>query len=207
MIVLGIVLGVLIILGLIHVGVRGEYSAEGYFLDVYAGPLTIRLFPKDTKEEKKKEAKKEKKQPVTGDREKKQGADLTFLMELVSAGIEALGMFCRHLRIRKMIVHFTAASEDPFSAAMQFGGASAGAGYLTAVIRQNFHVRKLELYTDVDFEAKKPAVFASFHAGIPVWAVCCIGIRFLIRFFKAKKSTNVSAETENTTGKVETEHG
>ena len=207
MITLGIVLGVLLFLGLIHVGVRGEYSAEGYYLDVYAGPVTVRLFPKEEKKEKKEKQEKEKKQPAEGEKEKKKGADLPFLLELISAAVEAIGRFCRHLRIRKMIVHFTSASEDPYSAAMMFGGASAGAGYLTAVIRQNFHVRKLELYTDVDFEAAKPSVYAAFHAGIPVWAVCGIGIRFLIRFLKAKKSPGVSAETENSTGKAETEHG
>lgn len=207
MIALGIVLAILLILGLIHVGVRGEYSAEGYFLDAYAGPVTVRLFPREKKAEKKKKPEKEKNQSAEGEKQKKKGADLPFLMELISAGIEALGRFCRHLRIRKMIVHFTAASEDPFSAAMQFGGASAGAGYLTAVIRQNFRVKKLELYTDVDFEAAKPSVYAAFHAGIPVWAVCGIGIRFLIRFLKVKKSPSVSAETENTTGKAETKHG
>ena len=206
MIALGIVLGILLIIGLIHVGVRGEYSAEGYFLDAFAGPVSIRILPGKEKPEKQKKSKKEKSETPQKEKAKKSGGDMESLLELISAGIEALGRFCRHLRIRRLVVHFTAASADPFSAAMQFGGASAGAGYLTAVIRQNFRVKKLELYTDVDFEAKKPAVYAAFHAGIPVWAACSVGIRFLIRFLRTKK-TGKSTDTQNTQGKAETEHG
>ena len=204
MIALGIILGVLLIIALIHVGVRGEYSADGYFLDAFAGPVTVRIMPQEEKEEKPQKAKKAKEKAPEEEKKKKSGADVGTLMELISAGVEALGGFCRHLRIRKLKIHYTAAAEDPFSAAMQFGGASAGAGYLTAVMRQNFRVKKLELYTDVDFSAKKPVVYAAFHAGIPVWAVCSIGIRFLIRFLRTRKKPETTADTQ---GKAETEHG
>jgi len=205
MIVLWIVLGFLSVLGLIHVGVKGEYSAEGYFLNVYAGPVSIRILPKEEKKAKKEKTKKEKK-PQTEQTEKKpkKGADMAFLLELISAGVEALGRFCGHLRIRRLAVHYTAASADPYSAAMQFGGASAGAGYLTAILRRHFHVRKLELYTDVDFEANKPTVYAAMQAGIPVWAVVSIGVRFLVRFLRARKSGKAAGEIQNKNGKADT---
>lgn len=208
MIGLGIVLGIFLFIALIHVGVRGEYSADGIVLDAYAGPVTIHILPQGEKKPKEDKPKKEKKkkEPKPKEKKPKQGADLDFLLELVSAGIEALGSFCGHLRIRRLAVHFTAASADPFSAAMQFGGVSAGAGYLTALIRRHFHVKKLELYSDIDFEAKKPTVYAAMHAGIPVWAVVSIGVRFLVRFLRARKSGKTAGETQNTNtnGKADT---
>ncbi len=203
MIALGIVLAVIVLLAMLPLGVSGEYGKSGYYLDVYAGLITYRIFPGKPKKQKPKKEKPPKPPAEPKPKEKKKGADLDFLMELVSAGIEALGRFKRGLCIRKLTVHYTAASSDPFSAAMQFGRAWAGAGYLVAVLRKNFRVKKLDLASDIDFDAKTPTVYARFKGDIALGTVIAIGVRFLVRFLKAKNSSKPAAETVQTQGKAE----
>ena len=209
--------GILLLIGLMPLGAEAEYSADGYWVRLIIGPFRKRLLPAEEKQKKEKHEKKKttvKKSKADGsatDKKKKKGGTVEFVMGLIREALIALGRFKRRLIIKNLTVRYTAASSDPYSAAMQFGGSWAGFGTLMAIIRRNFHVKRLEFGSDVDFDSKKPTVYLAADLRIAVWAVLGIGIRFGIQFLKvvAKQKINAPKPAQDTTiqGKVETANG
>ena len=210
--------GILLIIALLPVGAVAEYSAEGYWVKLLIGPFRKQLLPKAEKQRerkpKKKKATAEKakaKSARSGERKTKKGGTVDYIIKLIRLAIDELGLFKKRLLIKNLTVHYTAASSDPFSTAMQFGGCCAGAGTLMALIRYNFRVRNLDLASDVDFDAKTPSVFLAADLRIAVWAVLGLVLRFVIRFLKesaTRKASALEATRDTTTqGKVETING
>ncbi len=210
--------GILLFIGLMPVGASAEYSSDGYWLKLILGPFRRMLLPAEAKSKKGKRKKKnttakQSKADGAATNEKKQikGGTVEFVLELIHEALTALGRLKRRLIIKRLTVRYTAASADPYSAAMQYGGVWAGCGTLVAIIRRNFRVRRLDLSSDVDFDSKKPTVYLAADFRIAVWAILGIGILFGIRFLKAiaKRKTYVPKPAQDTTiqGKVEKANG
>ena len=195
MIALVIVVAVLLIIALLRVGVLFEYGESGVGLRVFVGPVRIGILPSKKKVKKPKKPKKEKKEPE----ENKQGK-LAGFRELLPAIFKALGRLRRRLLIKKLVIYYEAAGDDPASTAIHFGYASAGAGALIPVLEHYFRIRHRDIQTAVSFVSSEPYLYVSAVLSLAVWEVIYIGFGVLAAVLR--KNT---AKTKN--GKEVKENG
>jgi len=188
--------GILIILFLLAItrhGVSAEYSEDGIYVTVKLGFFRIRVIPFEKwekalklKNKKKKEKMKEKPEPEP---EKKGGA-LENVKSLIPAIKDALGSLRRKLSIDLLTVRFTAAGgENPYMAALAFGGASAGFGFLIPLLENFFIIKNRDLRASVDFNIKEPSVYVKAQLTMALWEIVYIGARFAIALFKVTKAS------------------
>lgn len=177
---------VLFFLSRLRVGGSVEYDREGVRLRLRLSVFRFPLAPggKGEKEEKKKgkwrkrEEELEKKPP-----ERKGGR-----LELVKKGLpligEAAGELRRKLRIDRLEISFTAASDNAADAAMAFGYANMAMGMIWPIFEQNFQVKAHHLHAGVDFQAHSPAVYIFAAVSARVGQLVSFAVRFGWKFLR-----------------------
>ena len=184
LIMLGVTLVIDFLILILRVGARATLEDNVFSLKIIAGPIKLKLLPKDEdkaskpkkeKPEKKKEEKKEKKEEEKGEKKKPK---IKVTLELVTTALKAVGELLSRLRrkiaIDKLTIHYTVASDDPASAAMTFGYASAGVNALMPVLENTFKIKDSDVGAAVDFEAAENVIFIDAQLTIAVWEIIYI---------------------------------
>lgn len=130
-----IILAVLIAFLLyLPVGVDMGYTDSGVILLVRIGAVTLRLFPRKHKKPKQKKPAKGKKsaQKAQSADQPKQKKKLNVTWEEIQSALDLTVRSIRKLkfRVRKLMLHFTSAFDDPYTTAMVYGYANAAASAL-----------------------------------------------------------------------------
>jgi len=206
MIAFAIVLSILILIALLRFGVSVEYSGSGLFVTVKVGPLSLKVLPDEekpvsAKKEAKRKARKEKakekakkraeekarKKAEEGSDEKKPGA-LKTVLEFLPAVKTTLSRLRRRLLIKRLVIHYTVAGDDPYNVAQTFGAANAAIGAITAVLENSFRIKRREFRAIPDFFSTQQSIYINAAISLAVWeafyivfAVLPTGIRVLIR--------------------------
>ena len=197
MIALAIVVSILILLALLRFGVSVEYSADGLVVKILAGPLRLKAFPKKEKivsasKEAKRKARKEEKDRKKAEKkekakteEKKPGAMGTVL-ELLPAIKKTLGRLRRRLLIKRLVIHYTVAGDDPYKTAMTFGNVNAAIGVVLPVLEKAFRIRRRDFRAVADFSSSQQGIYINAAISLAVWeavyivfAILPAGIRVL----------------------------
>jgi len=198
MIVLAVILAVLTLIALLRFGASVEYSASGLAVTVLAGPLSLQVLPKTGKpvSEKKKarqEARKEEKAKRKAEKkakrkaekkarekpgEKKPGA-LDAALELLPAIKTMLGRLRRRLLIKKLIIHYTAANEDPYKAALTFGAANAVIGTIVPFLENNFRIKKREFRAFANFCDAQQSIYVNAAVSLAIWEAAYMAFALL----------------------------
>ena len=188
LIMLGVTLLIDLIIALLRVGARATLSEGVFSLSILAGPVKLKLLPKDEDEAKKqkKEAPKPEKPKMEapeGPAEEKPKRKLKITMELITTALsalgDALGRLRRKISIDLLTIHYTAASGDPFSAAMTYGCASAAVGALMPVIENIFKVKKSDVGAAVTFDATEADIYIDAQLTIAIWEIIYIALAVL----------------------------
>lgn len=208
--VLLVILLVLFLLGRIRVGGDGEYSADGLFVRVRVGPISVRVFPlkkKREKKEKKPAEKKKKSAPSTqsGEGEKAQEPEKPQkggTLDLVKAGLplvgEAAGELKERIRIDLLRMDLLFGGTDAAQTAILFGMSNALIAPLLAVFQQNFEVKEHRVRTAVDFNEKTITLYlrVAFSARIGQLLSFALrfGWKFLMEYQAVKKHNTMKKE-------------
>lgn len=205
--VLLVILLVLFLLGRIRVGGDGEYSADGLFVRVRVGPISVRVFPLKKKGEKKPAKKKKKSAPPTqsGEGEKAQEPEKPKkggALDLVKAGLplvgEAAGELRERIRIDLLCMDLLFGGTDAAQTAILFGMSNALIAPLLAVFQQNFEVKEHRVRTAVDFNEKTVTLYlrAAFSARIGQLLSFALrfGWKFLMEYRAVKKNNTMKKE-------------
>ncbi len=178
LIILGITILLDILILLLRVGARATLDSGVFSLRVIAGPLRLKILPPG--EEKAKQPKKEKKpkeEKKPGEEEKTK-PKIKITLELVSTVLKAVGELLGRLRrkisIDKLIIHYTAASDDPYSAAMTFGRANAGVYALMPVIENIFKIKERDIGAAVTFDTTESEIFVDAQLTLAIWEILYI---------------------------------
>lgn len=182
LIILGVTLALDILILLLRVGARATLDADGFALRVLAGPVKLKLLPSG--EEKAKKPKKEKPEKKREKPEapagEKPGPKIRITLELVTSVLRAvgelLGRLRRKLRVDKLVIRYTVASDDPSGAAMTFGYASAGIGALMPVLENIFDVRERDVGVAVSFDTDRPEIFVDAQLTLAIWEILYIAL-------------------------------
>jgi hypothetical protein len=181
LIILGVILLLLIGLLLLKVGVNATYDDKVLCVKAIAGPVKITVFPLEKEQKPKKEKKPKKKVEEKPEEEKPKSKIpiLDLIKVIVPAAIEALKRLRRKIDIDILTVHYTVASDDPYSTATSFGYISAAVGVLTPLLDRAFDIKKQDIQTDVSFDTSEPVIFANVQLTIAIWEIIYIAIAFL----------------------------
>ena len=197
------VLAVLFLIGCIPLGASVEYSSDGLNLSAIAGPVRIRLLPKqektgpgkEKKEKKKKKGRKPKKagrkEKPSGEGEKKaekKGGSLEKVLNVLPTAFQTLGRFFRKLRIRKLIVRYALCGEDPSDLAFQYGAVSGGLGILGPTLVRFFRIRDYDVTVTPDFRSEESTVYVNAEAVILIrqliWLVLKLDFKAVFSLIK-----------------------
>jgi len=197
------VLIVIVIILLIPVGAETEYDESGVTVWLRIGAVKKILYPRPLKSESKEKAQKKKKEKEPKEEQPKKGGTLRLITELIPVGIEALGRFKRGIIVKMLKLYFCFGGDDPVKTAISFGGASAGAGMIVPLLRQNFRIREIDIRNSVDFTSPDTRVYA--HADIRIRLITVVAIaasagvkvlKILIGRKKDAKAEQPAAEAE-----------
>ena len=209
--ILGGILLLVLLVGLLRLGIQVEYSEAGFCAQGKLGPVFVTLFPRKPKkqgEPKKAKAKAKKKQTDQEDgaeqeKKKKKGGNLELVLAVLGEVGELLSRFRHKLCINVLTIYYTAAGDDPYAAAMQFGMVSAGMGALVPLLENTFRIRDRDFQANVDFEAEKPVVYLKMRFTIAIWELMYVGSgvawALIKQLLKAKSGKNSVKAAKNTT--------
>lgn len=197
LIVLGVALVIDFLIAILRVGARATLEEGIFSLKILAGPIKLKIMPKDedkvkkpkpekpkeekSKKDKPKKAKKGKKgeaeEPAEGEEPKKK-LPIKITMDLISTVLNAVGELLGRLRrkicIDKLTVHYTVASDDPASAAMTYGYASAGISALMPAVENIFKIKERDVGVAVTFDEPEGDIFVDAQLTIAIWEILYI---------------------------------
>ncbi len=193
---------------MIRIRVSAAYDADGIQVTARFGRIPVFRYPgRGVKKPGKPKTKKPKKSKAEETEEPKKGGKVPELRELLSIIGEALGKLRRKLRVDELTLWYCSAAQDPYSAAMAFGGASAAIGLLTAPLERVFRIKKRDIRTAVSFTDTEPTVILKLSLSLSLFAIFSIALpaawRFLTGMRKRKKRTGHPGDGhryENTEG-------
>ena len=169
-ILVGLVLLILAVVLFVPVGADVSYIGGEFTLAARLDGFALQLIPrKPGGEKKKKEQKPEKpreeKPKEPGEPKPKRSLNLDFtkeeLFEIVQKALRSLGKFGK-LTVRRFMLHYTAAGEDPYNTAMTYNYVNAALSTLAPVCARKFRVTgKVDVRTDIDFTEEKPRIDAA----------------------------------------------
>jgi len=202
MIAIAVILAIILILAMLRFGVAAEYSDEGMTLAITAGFLKIRVLPpgKKKKEKKKKEKRRKKEEKP----EEKKPGKLGDYLKLVSSAKNMLSRLRRRLLIKRLIIHFVSASEDPSKTALTFGAANAAVGLVVPFLEKSFRIRHRDFRLDYDFGAAEHRIYINAAVSIAIWEALYVVFAILpaiLAMTKKGKSKTLRKE-DNKDGKA-----
>lgn len=193
LIVAAAVAAVLALVCLVNCRVEAGYDEGGFRWRVSVGLFT--LAPREKRERKEKN-KKSPKKPEPGAHEL---PSLSALRDLAKLALRLLKRFFKRLRIEWLRVYFVSAFDDPYDTAMAYGYAGEAMEAVTAL--SNGRIRKLELHTELDFDAAQPQIEAAVTLSARLGALLAIAISALFGFLSLKRRWKKQSEKENEHGK------
>ena len=195
-IILAAVLAVLLLLGQVRVGLRGEYGAAGLTTWARLGPVTLKIWPlrkkKRTGERKEKPSKPAKE--AGKDKGTPRGGALDYARELIPLAVEAAGRFREKLRVDRLELVVKAGAHDPADAAAVYGCANAALGALWLPLTESFHVKDGTARVELDFESEHTTLYASgamsIKVGQALWLGLCFGLKGISKLSAVKGRRN-----------------
>lgn len=205
MIALVIILAILLIIALLRFGATLEFSADGLFLWIKVAGIKRQILPVVEKAEKKPKEKKEKKQKKKKKRAEaeeepqpeKKGGKLSMLRQLIKPAFKTMNRFRKKLRISRLIIHYTSASDDPFKTAMGYGYASAGIGAILPKLDKYLNIKSRQITTGVSFTDTEPTIYVHATLTMAVWEAMYIAAPLmgkLIKIIFASKNRKVETD-------------
>lgn len=208
MLALAIIIAVLALILLIPVGVDAGYAPGAVTVSAKIGPARLRILPtKPRKQQKKspsKKAEKKAKPEKPAKKEKKPSPKLTKqdIMEIARLGLKTLSRLRRSLSVDTLLLHITAAAEDPYDAVVTYNRITAALGSLSPLVHRAFHIKNEDVGVRMDFTDDKMSfearLAASFRIGQLLRIALCAGVGFMMwlsrRRKRAKSDENPTAD-------------
>ena len=107
--------------------------------------------------------------------------------DILRPALDAMRGMIRKIRIDELRIHYTAGSEDPASAALQYGLVSAGLGVLLGQLEAACRGKKRQVEIDIDYELTGPEVQARASLSLRLWQLVGLIVRFGVRYLKQQK--------------------
>lgn len=185
-----IIIGIVLLIVLFPVGIRGSYGQKGTYLWIIIGPFRFRLYPGKKRRKAQKTGQQRNRKDDFASHEGVQknnsgsAADFIPLLQLI---FDLLKDFRKKLRVNHLYLNVTLAGGDPGELAINYGRAWASLGNLMPILERFFTIKKRDLQIQCSFESDTTVVEASIdltmRIGALIMMVCTHGVRILRKYF------------------------
>lgn len=179
------ILAAVFLLSLVRVKVQGEYDDRSLTVRLGVGPMSFRLLPAkkeggDRPPKKRVKRRKAKKaaEPAKKDIKKDIKNIMSLALELLPVALRAAGSLRRKISVDLLEVRVLLAGDDPASTALSFGRVNALVGMVLPLLEQNFHIRRRDIRTSVDFQRPRSEVCAKAALSLTVGQGAMFALRF-----------------------------
>jgi len=209
LVVAALVIALLVVILLSRHGIAVQYDADGLKVDIFLGPVKIKLLPrqkgKEKRQKKSRKSRSEKKPTSQSEPQTERGGKVQLIKDIYAAVRESLYRFRKKLLVNELIIRYQAAGSDPAKVAMMYGYANAAAGAVIPMLEQVFRIKKRSVSVTVDFTTSQPLVFVRLKLSLSILELIYIVAGLDIKLLKTIiNGDTVSAEN---TGKVEMNNG
>ena len=190
---------ILLILALLRLGIMVEYGKNGFKAWAQVGFLLITIYPEKVKRVKKvKEKKKTDMMP----------GSLKEFLDILPPIKNMLSRLRRKLLIKRLEIHYTAASKDPSNTAMIYGTANAAVSLIVPFLEEKFKIKNRDIQIFADFESEEQKIYVKTAITIAVWEVFYIAFALLPLFKIIKpKRPDINKPQKMRPGKEVRENG
>lgn len=207
-----ITLGILVLLAILPLGAAIRYNADGFSVQLIAGPIRIALVPgkkKDPEKQKKAAKKAKKSQKTAGNAKKKpteqpkkeKGGSVTDFLPIVKTVLDLLNSFRKKLRIKRLELKLIMAGDDPCDLATNYGRANAAMGNLMPQLERCFVIKKRDVEIECDFTASETVILARADMTITLgWLLSIVifyGVRALKQYMQIKNKRKAVQQNES----------
>lgn len=91
--------------------------------------------------------------------------------------LQALGRFCRHLKIEQLTVHYNISSDDPYTVAMSYGYTSGALAVICPMLERSFKIKKWDIKINPCFTEAEETIYIKAKATITVWELVYIVLK------------------------------
>lgn len=198
-------------------GIDAAYQGGEVRLRIKAGFLRITVFPR--KEKPKSEAQLRREEQRKAKRAAKKAAreaaaaaappkvkkkpDIHFLLALAKMGLRAVKRLFRSFRIDFLLLHYVAATKDPYDTAMQYSYLGAAFSAISAMAGKSIRVKKSDVWLDADFVNETPQMEARLVLSLQLYKVVALAAAFGFEYLQWKKQHPTGTDTTERTD----EHG
>lgn len=213
-IVLLAILILCVLFSFLRLGGRVEYSASGFLAQVKIGPFFLTVFPRKTREKKRKEAKKKKPKKSAGEKERKgpkknqqisrklPGGSLQLLLDELPAMMDLMGEAARKLCVEELYLDYTIAGKgNPAGAAILYGNLCATGGIVAGLLGERLNIRKKSTRAWVDFTTDQMKVYVRLTLSYTVGQLTVLGIHVCKELLKIRKIMKTKNQEGNENGK------
>ncbi len=187
-------LGLILLIVILPMGIRLNYSAGGLVLKLVFGPLRLTLVPRKKRTKKKKKAKAikpkkakktaVKKPPTQAAADKKKGGKFSDLAVYLPLVFELIGHFRRRLLMRRLILLVNLAGDDPCDLALLYGKANGAVGAAIPLLERAFRIRRRDIQIFCDFLAEETEVYVDLEVVACPARLLSVSLRYGWRFLK-----------------------
>lgn len=185
--ILPAVAGVIGLLLLLPVSVHIEYFDEKTFVTLGIGPVRVGLLPR-----KRKQKKKELATPAQAPEKKRTiqsvYAEARQYIPLVKTVLSMIPDTLHAAVIDKLTVHVKLYDDDPADLALHYGQAWAALGWIVTAISNLSCLKQQDVRPIMDEQTDGFALEAKVRVHLRVWQICGLGIQFLKRYLRRRKS-------------------
>lgn len=184
LIVVAAIIALFLIIAFLRIGAAAEYSSEGFRLVGVVGFVRITLIP--SKEKKKNKGKKRKKKTKSKSKAQKKekdesessgdkkGGTVKKVLTVLPTALQALGRFCRHLKIEQLTVRYNISADDPYTVAMSYGYTSGALAVICPMLDRYFKIKKWDVKVYPCFMDTEEKIYIKAKATITVWELVYI---------------------------------
>ena len=178
----------------IRLGVRIEYSGDGFFLWITVLRFKLQVLPQKKIRARKRRAKKADQPPRKQEKQSASvGGSLETVQRLLPVALDALKYLRRKIKAETLRMNLTAAADDPADAALRYAQATALLSTLWLPMTHALSVVDGKAHIDVDFQASKPAIYllaqVSLTLGQALTLAVVYGFRALTAILSARRNT------------------
>lgn len=156
-IIFGCVVLVLLIICLVRIGGLINYSESGLSVVLKAGPFRFRVLPAQEKNKPRKKQTDHVRSKLENNK-RNAGETAQMVKRYLPLIGDAAGRLKRKICIDHIFLHLIWGSQDPAEAALGYGAANAMLGLLWPAVEHNFHIKKQEIYVDLDYTQAAPVI-------------------------------------------------
>lgn len=212
MLVLIIILLVVLVF-FVPYGVDASYMGGAFTLRVKAGFLRFTLFPRKEKPRseaqlRRQEQRRAKRAARKAEKEAaaaaappkpKKKPDIHFLLALAKMGLRAVKRLFRSFSIDFLLLHYVAATKDPYDTAMQYSYLGAAFHAISAMAGKSIRVKKSDVWLDADFVNETPQIEARLVLSLQLYKVVALAAAFGFEYLRWKKQHPTGTDTTERT--------